>query len=104
MNTARVEGEAKLLQDPFVLLENWVDHIVFQRSTINDLVVVGQINCLLLSKPLEDGVLADRFIEITILEVFIGNIHEKMTYQKWPILDFGFSGDYCLSEMVNHFF
>ena len=80
INAASMEVEAKLSLDPFLPLENWVDHIVFQRSTNSDLVVVGQINCLVPSEPFEDGLLGDGFIGVTVLEVFIGDVHERMTH------------------------
>ena len=57
-----------------------MDHIVFQRSTNGDLVAGAQINCLVPRKPFEDGVLGDGFIVVTILKVFIGNIHERVIH------------------------
>ena len=78
-------------------------HIVFQKSSNSDLVAGGRINCLVPSKPFEDGVLGDGFIGVTILEVFIGDVHERMTHQKWPIPECGFAGDRSLNEMVDHF-
>ena len=103
MNIADLELEVELLEDHFVLLENWMDNIVFQRTIDGDLVALGQINCLLPSKPFEAGVLSDGFVGITVLEVFIEEIHERMTHQKWSILKCGFSGDSFLSETINHF-
>ena len=50
-----------------------------------------------------NDVLDDGFIGITIFEVFIRDIHERMIHQKWPIHECGFLGDCFLSETVNHF-
>ena len=78
-------------------------HIVFRRSTDGNLVAARQINCLVPSVLFEDGVLGDGFIGVSILEDFIGDVHERMTHQKWPILECGFLGDRSLSEIVDHF-
>ena len=90
INTVGIEADVELLKDPFVPLENWVGHIVFRMSTNGDLVAARQINCLVPSEPFEDGVLGNGFIGVTILAVFIGDIHERMTHQKWPIFECGF--------------
>ena len=55
-------------------------HIVFQISTNGDLVAIGQISCSVSSEPYEDNVLGNGFIGITILEVFIRNVHDRMIH------------------------
>ena len=103
MNIVGIDAKAELLEDPFVSLENWMDHIVFQRSTEGDLVAIDQINCSLPSEPFENNALGDGFVGIIVLKVFIGDVHERMIHHKWPILECGFSEDCFLSGTVDHF-
>ena len=80
-----------------------MDDIIFRRSTNGDLVAAGRINCLVLSEPFENSVLGYGFIGITIVEVFIGDVHERVIHQKWPISKYGFSRNHSLSETVDYF-
>ena len=79
-----------------------MDHIVFKRSTNGDLVATERINCSVPSKPFEDSVLGDGFIGISVLEVFIRDVYERMSHEKWPIPKCGFLEDCSLSEAINH--
>jgi hypothetical protein len=76
---------------------------VLRFTVEGNLMSSGCINCSLPEDAFQDGTLGEGSIGVTVFDVFIGDQHDIMTHQRWPLSECKLASCRDLSEIVEYF-
>jgi hypothetical protein len=97
-----VEPTNGVEEPPYIRQEDWVGLTVLQCLAEGNLMASGRINCSLPEDAFQDGTLGEGSVGVIVFDVFIGDQHDIMTHQRWPLSECKLAGGCDLSETVEY--
>jgi len=77
--------------DSYIREESWIGLEVHCKDTSSVLLSSGRINCSRTDAHFQDGILDEVYVDVTVLEVFVGNEDDIMTHARWSVSECWFS-------------
>ena len=70
---------------PFVPQHEWIGREVHLRNSEGMMEASGRINCWRPDDPFQHGTLDNKYVGVTVLDVFLGSKESIMTHARWPL-------------------
>ena len=87
----------------YVRLESWIGLEVHRLDTMGVLLASGKVFCFDPEEYFQHGRLDERYIEVMILDVFVGDSDAIMSNERWLISECKFPNGPSLQTIVDHF-